>query len=174
MIRVCIVCVIGTLACAREAAPCESTTPVEVRSPSPALTGAYAAGDRVWIRFGEHWYPGRVVSEIAPGVYEVGYESYDPDWNRVARPDQLRAYDQPPPSQDLHDAPPSAFPEAGHPVDDVRRLQPGDRVLVLWNEVWWPAVVVSIQGDQAEVRYDGYGAEHDELVGTDRLTTPRE
>lgn len=160
--------------CTRDAPPCETTTPIDVRPSAPASTGGYAQGDRVWIRFGEHWYPGRVVSEIAPGIYEVGYEGYDTDWNRVARPEQLRAYDQPPPTAELPNSPPSVLPEAGHPVDDVQRLRPNDRVLVLWNEVWWPGIVVSVQGDQAEVRYDGYGPEHDELVGSERLTLPRE
>lgn len=165
------------LGCARQAQPCEQTTAVSVanvESTDAVVSHAYASGDRVWIRFGEAWYPGRVAEELAPGVYEVGYEGYDAEWNRVARAPQLRAYDDPPPSELLSDAPPNAAPQAGHPVNDVMQLQSGDHVLVLWNERWWPAEVRSVREGEAEIRYDGYDASFDEWVGADRLSVPRE
>ena len=35
---------------------------------------------------------------------------------------------------------------------------------------WWPAEIMAVEaGDRYKIHYDGYGANWDETVGTDRL-----
>jgi len=174
-VRTMMLCV--AVGCA-SAPPPEPANPCEVSPPAPSPTpgdpaSAYEQGQRVWIRFGERWYPGAVVSVLRTDVFEVAYDGYDADWNRVARPPDLRPYDQPPNRSDLATTPPSAMPAGGHPVDHVSQLHDGMHVLILWNEQWWPGVVLRLEGEEAWVRYDGYDQASDERVGPDRITVPR-
>lgn len=46
----------------------------------------------------------------------------------------------------------------------------GDKVQVMWKESWYPAEITDVTADgQYKIHYDGYGAEFDETVGTDRM-----
>lgn len=47
---------------------------------------------------------------------------------------------------------------------------PGQPVLVKWGSTWWDAVVLEVVGQRAwKIRYDGYSADWDEIVGPGRL-----
>ena len=151
-------------------------TPVGEAAPEPRPTDAasdYQAQDRVWIRFGQYWYPGRVVSVLRTDVYEVSYEGYGPEWNTVGRPERLRPYNVVPPPAELASSPPTMQPEPGYPVSDASAVHQGMRVLINWHDTWWPGEVIAIERDGATVRYDGYDASSDEKVTFDRLSIPR-
>lgn len=45
----------------------------------------------------------------------------------------------------------------------------GEVVEVEWHGSWWPAVVLRADEGGWLVRYDGYGAEWDEIVGPERI-----
>ena len=47
--------------------------------------------------------------------------------------------------------------------------QAGGKVEALWHGKWWPASVLQSVKGKTLIHYDGYGAEWDEWVGTDRL-----
>jgi hypothetical protein len=55
-------------------------------------------------------------------------------------------------------------------VDTSNRSAPrrGEHLFVEWHGSYWPAVVLSTDGDLARIRYDNYGSEWDETVGPDR------
>jgi hypothetical protein len=40
---------------------------------------------------------------------------------------------------------------------------------VLWNNAWYPAIILESTETSWKVHYDGYGAEWDEWVGKDRI-----
>jgi hypothetical protein len=44
-----------------------------------------------------------------------------------------------------------------------------EEVEVEWHGSWWPAVVLEKRGHRFLVRYDGYGAEWDEMVESERV-----
>ena len=162
------------LGCAPKAEECPSTAVAPVARPSeraPGIESEHRVGDRVWIAFGESWYPGRVVAVLTAAVYEVAYDGYSADWNRVARPGQLRPFDSPPTT----DAPPTApsfEPDPGLPVQDITQLHAGMPVLILWNDTLWPGTVVRFEGDQVFIHYDGYEDTWDETVPIERLSIP--
>lgn len=163
------------VACAPKAQDCPTTPPVVDAPPhtAPEVESEHQIGDRVWIAFGESWYPGRVVAVLQPAVYEVAYDGYAADWNRVARPGQLRRFDSPPTS----DGPPTApsfQPDPGLPVEDITQLHAGMAVLILWNDTLWPGTVVRFEGDQVVVHYDGYEDSWDETVAIERLSIPQQ
>lgn len=76
--------------------------------------------------------------------------------------------------------PPPSAPTLAVPVADVassaqhaapfdRRFAQGDRVEVLWNGRWWPAVVLESRPNHWLVHYEGYADEWDETVDVDRI-----
>ncbi len=170
---------LALLGCAPKAADCPSTAPAPVASTaeltaeSPPLESAHQVGDRVWIAFGESWYPGKVVAVLQPSVYEVAYDGYSTDWNRVARPGQLRPFDSPPTAEGPPTAP-SFEPDPGIPVQDITQLHAGMQVLILWNDTLWPGTVVRFEGDEVHVHYDGYAESWDETVPIERLSIPQQ
>lgn len=44
-----------------------------------------------------------------------------------------------------------------------------DRVMVKWNDEWYPAVILKVKGKKYLIHYDGYESSWDEWVGTDRI-----
>jgi hypothetical protein len=76
----------------------------------------------------------------------------------------------PPPS-----APTLIVPIADAPLSTVaqrpfdRRFANGDRVEVLWNGRWWPAVVLESRTSRWLVHYEGYADDWDETVDADRI-----
>jgi hypothetical protein len=131
-------------------------------APGP-VASRFQPGDAVDISFHGTWYPGRVLGVVGPERWEVGYESYDSDWNLLVGPDRIRA------RQAAQDAPPSA----GRVVTDVRELEPGMTVSVQWHNGWFPAIVRSVAPDgQVRIGYVGYDASWDETVGLDRIRMP--
>ena len=77
--------------------------------------------------------------------------------------------------------PPPSAPTLAVPVTDVapsahahvtpfeRRFAQGDRVEVLWNGRWWPAIVLETRTGRWLVHYEGYADEWDETVEVDRI-----
>jgi hypothetical protein len=49
-----------------------------------------------------------------------------------------------------------------------RAAKRGEHLFVEWHGSYWPAVVLSTDGEAARIHYDNYGAEWDEAVGPDR------
>ncbi len=168
------------LGCAPRAQECPPTASPATDTPAidappaapPAIESEHRVGDRVWIAFGETWYPGKVVAVFQPAVYEVAYDGYAADWNRVARPGQLRRWDSPPTSEGPPTAP-SFEPDPGLPVEDITQLHVGMAVLILWNDTLWPGTVVRFEGEQVRIHYDGYEDSADETVTIERLSIPQ-
>lgn len=160
---------VGLAGCASAPAPCPTpATPEAPERHVSAISAQYADGDPVWIRFEERWYPGTIVQHLGREVYEVAYDDFGADWNRVARPAQLRARDEVP--EETTD--PNVLPQRGTPIADVRVLHAGMKVLVLWQQTWWPAHVVGLEPGRARITYDGYDASYDESVEAARITIP--
>lgn len=175
------IALLALLGCAPSSPPCPPRSAPVTSAPAgetpatdePALESAHRVGDRVWIAFGQSWYPGKVVAVLQPSVYEVAYDGYSTDWNRVARPGQLRPFDSPPTTEGPPTAP-SFQPDPGLPVEDITQLHAGMQVLILWNDTLWPGTVVRFEGDQVHVHYDGYAESWDETVPIERLSIPRQ
>ncbi|MEM7515335.1 MAG: hypothetical protein AAF368_00225 [Planctomycetota bacterium] len=159
-------CALGGAGCA--SAPCpEGATAVTVNA-TPSASD-FRAGQRVWIGFQRRWFAGTVARVLGPNLYEVSYEGYSDQWNTVARPQRLRAYENAPTSAAV------GSPQPGRPVEDPSALQVGTPILILWNDRWWPGTVAGVAGeatDGVRVSYDGYGPEHDEVVPVQRITLP--
>ncbi len=66
------------------------------------------------------------------------------------------------------DAAAAAAKDAGSAKADAFKV--GDKLLVEWKGSSYPAVVTAVVAkDQYKIRYDGYGAEWDEVVGPSRI-----
>ncbi|MEM9194850.1 MAG: agenet domain-containing protein [Myxococcota bacterium] len=143
---------------------CPPPSAPEVAAPEVMESPRYSAEATIEIEFQGTWYPGTVVQWLRDDLYEVGYEGYGDDWNRVARESQLR-----PRAEEV--APP--VPPPGFEVTDVANLAPRDPVFVEWGDAWYPATVRRVADGRAWVRYDGYDKEWDEEVDRTRVRTMR-
>lgn len=53
---------------------------------------------------------------------------------------------------------------------NIAAYKKGDKVQVQWKESWYAAEIVDVTTEgQYKIHYDGYGAEFDETVGTERI-----
>ncbi|MBP7736474.1 MAG: hypothetical protein KA369_10920 [Spirochaetes bacterium] len=78
----------------------------------------------------------------------IQFDSEKPGtYRRVAGPDTSGGSENPAP--------------AGYAVND--------RVQVLWNDQWYPAVILKVKGKKYFIHYDGYESSWDEWVGEDRM-----
>ena len=58
----------------------------------------------------------------------------------------------------------------GRQVTEDTELKPGDRVIALWNDVWWEAEVLGVRSDgKVKVHYSGWDSEWDEVLPRNRL-----
>ena len=140
--------------------PSDAARPFEARpgsianpSRSAAPSSVYRPGEAVEILFEKAWYRGRVLSVLPDGRYEVAYDGWSHEWNRVAELGALR--------------PATAAP--GREVTSIATLEAGTAVLILWRGSWWPGRVLETLADGVRVGYDGYDPSNDETVGLDRL-----
>lgn len=125
----------------------------------PRMSSPYQQGQQVEVSFGGRWYPARILSVVAPDIWEVSYDGWDSSYNELVRPSRIR---QPRPAQ---------LP--GRPIRSLGELQVGMDILVLSGGTWYPGVVRQPpQGEQVLIGYEGYEENWDESVTIERLRLP--
>ncbi len=115
----------------------------------------HRVGDPITVEIDGAWHPARVVTVLPDGRLEVHYEGWSPEWNQLVGRDRVAA------------------PRAPSRTASGDRHAVGDAVVVRFEGVWYPAKVIGEVSDgRWEIRYDGWGAEWNQLVGTDRIAVP--
>jgi hypothetical protein len=111
------------------------------------------------------WYPATIVEAIRRDRWEVAYDSWGSDWNRLVGPESLR------PRQAAEQV--AAPDPPGRPVGSAAELREGSAVLILYGGTWYPGRVRhTTQEGTVRVGYDGYGDNWDETVELARLRHP--
>lgn len=119
---------------------------VEVNSPL-LLARSYSIGDLVEIFWQDQWYPAKVEA-MQGGNYCITYIDYDRSWDECVEGDRIR-----------------------YPAQPFGNIAPAlaEKVDVLWQGQWYPAIVYDFRGENYCITYVGYDRSWDECVESDRL-----
>ena len=96
-------------------------------------------GDRVQVLWNGSYYSA-TVTEAKETVWKVHYNGYDDTWDEWVNGDRIKS-----------------------------ALKKGDKIEVLWNDAWYNAEVIAVNGCIYKVHYDGYEKEWDEWITPHRL-----
>jgi len=96
-------------------------------------------GDKVTVLWNGQWYPATVL-EVGKTTWKIHYDGYGAEWDEWVGSDRIKV-----------------------------SYKKGDWIQVLWNKSWYKAQILDVNGSKYKIHYDGYGAEWDEWVTTDRM-----
>lgn len=112
-------------------------------------------GDSPQVKWGGKWWPATVIAVNSAGTQcKIHYKGYGGKWDEWVGASRIRAGGK-------RSASSAKTSSSGYYV--------GQRVKVLWGNKWWNAKILDKKGKRYYIKYDGYGSEWNEWVGTSRM-----
>lgn len=134
-----------------------TTTITPPTTPAPAGQKPYATGDKVQVLWQSKWYPATVKS-IQSNTACIHYDGYASSWDECVTSDRIK----------FNDGSTGSLAATIQPTTSSRFVA-GEKVSVLWQGSWYAATVMSTNGSQTCIHYDGYASSWDECVSPDRI-----
>lgn len=123
-------------------------------APAPADTAGLCRKDaRIFAFTDGAWWPARA-QHLEQGGCLVRYDGYEAEEDEILALDALKAW------------------SANGPGQAYGACRVGDKVFAYAEDAWWPAKIISIKSNGCRVRYDGYGAEDDDILPASKLRRP--
>lgn len=136
----------------------------------PGCTKQYRVGDEVLVEWEGADYPASIVAVEGSARYRVHFQGYDPIWDESVPLSRIRGRlkekvtTPPPPPAKVR-----ARMSQGN-KQQVSLFKAGDRVRVDWKGTVYPAVIVTVLGNERyRVHYEGYDQNWDENVELTRI-----
>jgi hypothetical protein len=109
-------------------------------------------GTHVQVARQGQWYGASILQATADGRFLIHYDSTGNEYNEPVTPDRIKPFPAPTPARDY---------------------RAGEKVLVTFqNRLLLGEIVAQVAPDSWTVHYDGFGAEGQENVGSDRMRRP--
>lgn len=122
----------------------------------PPSHAAYTPPQALQVEWRGNWYPAEILTSSGASNL-IRYVGYGAEWHEWVGPERMRYQ-------------PAEWPPEST-ADPVRmEPHPGDFV-VRWGNQWWRAEILQTSGDNALIRYVGYGSHWDEWVTPERVKT---
>lgn len=152
--------VAGAVIVLRTASPTSSSAAAADDGPGDA-GASYHAGESVDVYWGSSWWPGTIKQVDGAGRYRIGYDGWNTSWDEDVTPRRLRRRSA---------ASPASPVAAAHGRGDIQATyRAGELVDIHWGSRWWPGRILSVEGQQYRISYDGWSSSHDETVDATRL-----
>ncbi len=127
----------------------------------------YGVGDHVYVEWEGQEYPAMIQAIEGPSKFRVHYDGYDTIWDEVVAKDRVKKVVEGPA---VAPEPPAKVRAKALAAAQTNVYKVGDRVRVEFHGHVYPATIIGIIGQERyRVHYDGYGAEWDETLGSERI-----
>ncbi len=122
---------------------------------------AQKVGDKVDVLWNGKYYKA-TVKQVNDSKWFIHYDGYESSWDEWVGKDRIKY------------TPPSGGNNTGGKTDasagsNNATWKVGDKVMVKWNDKWYPSTILQVGEGKYKIHYDGYESSWDEWVTPARM-----
>jgi len=119
-------------------------------------------GDKVDVLWNGTYYKA-TVKEVSGSKWFIHYDGYDNSWDEWVGKDRIKVLKN-------SNTPSGGKTDAGNNNSNQgNQWKTGDKVMVKWNDKWYPSTILKFSDGKYKIHYDGWSDSYDEWVAPSRI-----